>query len=91
MPIQIRNVQTKMIAMVAPKFFAHVRDIQTAEVTKNVFSVVDEQHQLSNDDFFRVTRTMGIPDAEVRENNLWYGAPTQPVAVASPPLIVKKV
>ncbi|QCG77283.1 hypothetical protein SEA_BUBBABEAR_22 [Microbacterium phage BubbaBear] len=90
MPVQIRNVETKMIAMVAPKFFAHVRDRETTEVTKNVFSVVDEQHQLSNADFFRVTRTLGIPDAEVREGNLWYGAPTQPVSVYTPPAPVAK-
>lgn len=60
-----------LIAQVGPDYFAALPSESSADVVKNVFSVIDERHELSEIEFFTVTDTCGIPRDQVKAGNYW--------------------
>ncbi|OZD48656.1 hypothetical protein CH252_19200 [Rhodococcus sp. 06-1477-1B] len=76
MSIQIRCKDTAgsipgLIAQVGPGYFAAMPNMSSADVVRNVFSIEDERHQLTEGEFRAVTDSCGIPAAEVKPGNYW--------------------
>lgn len=60
-----------LIAQVGPDYFAALPSESSADVVRNVFSVADERHELSEIEFLTVTDTCGIPRDQVKPGNYW--------------------
>ncbi len=91
MSIQIRNKKTNLIAQVGPDYFAHMPNGETALVVRNVSSASDELHELSNEDFFRVTDSFGIPREVIKEGSYWSRELANGQAIAALSAEVKRI
>ncbi|MFD4957155.1 hypothetical protein [Microbacterium sp. NPDC058389] len=83
MSIQIQWKKSGLIAQVGPDYFAAMPDMATANIVRNVSSVVDERHVLDDVDAFRVTDSYGIPRDVIKPGSYWSREYANQAAIAA--------